>query len=93
MSTKLIECTLGVKYGQCTQTALCQAAPCITSMGISKNAIGLESEGHWAVFTRSHWSSAVWCWEYVSVQSGYQQMLVITGGETSFLTDYSLLLD
>ena len=39
MSTKLIECTLGVKYRQVHADALYQAAPCITSMGISKNAM------------------------------------------------------
>ena len=92
MSTKLIECTLGVKYRQVHADGSVSGGPMYYLDGYFKERnwprIGRTLGGIYAL------ALVIGCFGVGNMfqsNQAYQQMLVITGGETSFLADYSLL--
>lgn len=92
MSTKLIECTLGVKYRQVHADGSVSGGPMYYLDGYFKERnwprIGRTLGGIYAL------ALVIGCFGIGNMfqsNQAYQQMLVITGGETSFLADYSLL--
>ena len=92
MSTKLIECTLGVKYRQVHADGSVSGGPMYYLDGYFKERnwprIGRTFGGIYAL------ALVVGCFGVGNMfqsNQAYQQMLVITGGETSVLADYSLL--
>lgn len=92
MSTKLIECTLGVKYRQVHADGSVSGGPMYYLDGYFKERnwprIGRTLGGIYAL------ALVIGCFGVGNMfqsNQAYQQMLVITGGETSVLADYSLL--
>ena len=92
MSTKLIECTLGVKYRQLHADGSVSGGPMYYLDGYFKERnwprIGRTLGGIYSL------ALVIGCFGVGNMfqsNQAYQQMLVITGGETSFLADYSLL--
>ena len=91
MSTKLIECTLGVKYRRVHPDGTVSGGPMYY-------LDAYFTERHWPKVGRSlgmlyALALVVGCFGVGNMfqsNQAYQQMLVITGGETSFLVDYSL---
>ena len=92
MSTKLIECTLGVKYRQVHEDGSVSGGPMYYLDAYFRERdwprIGKTLGGIYAL------ALVIGCFGIGNMfqsNQAYQQMLVITGGETSFLADYSLL--
>lgn len=92
MSTKLIECTLGVKYRQVHADGSVSGGPMYYLDAYFRERdwprIGRTLGGIYAL------ALVIGCFGIGNMfqsNQAYQQMLVITGGETSFLADYSLL--
>ena len=92
MSTKLIECTLGVKYRQVHADGSVSGGPMYYLDGYFQERnwprVGRTLGGIYAL------ALVIGCFGVGNMfqsNQAYQQMLVITGGETSFLADYSLL--
>ena len=92
MSTKLIECTLGVKYRQVLEDGSVSGGPMYYLDAYFRERdwprIGKTLGGIYAL------ALVIGCFGIGNMfqsNQAYQQMLVITGGETSFLADYSLL--
>lgn len=92
MSTKLIECTLGVKYRQVHEDGSVSGGPMYYLDAYFRERdwprIGKTLGGIYAL------ALVIGCFGIGNMfqsNQAYQQMLVITGGEASFLADYSLL--
>ncbi len=92
MSTKLIECTLGVKYRQVHEDGSVSGGPMYYLDAYFRERdwprIGRTLGGIYAL------ALVIGCFGVGNMfqsNQAYQQMLVITGGESSFLADYSLL--
>ena len=92
MSTKLIEGTLGVKYRQVHEDGSVSGGPMYYLDAYFRERdwprIGKTLGGIYAL------ALVIGCFGIGNMfqsNQAYQQMLVITGGETSFLADYSLL--
>ncbi len=92
MSTKLIECTLGVKYRQVHEDGSVSGGPMYYLDAYFRERdwprIGRTLGGIYAL------ALVIGCFGVGNLfqsNQAYQQMLVITGGESSFLADYSLL--
>ena len=92
MSTKLIECTLGVKYRQVHEDGSVSGGPMYYLDAYFRDRdwprIGKTLGGIYAL------ALVIGCFGIGNMfqsNQAYQQMLVITGGEASFLADYSLL--
>ena len=92
MSTKLIECTLGVKYRQVHADGSVSGGPMYYLDGYFQERnwprVGRTLGGIYAL------ALVIGCFGVGNMfqsNQAYQQMLGITGGETSFLADYSLL--
>ena len=92
MSTKLIECTLGVKYRQVHEDGSVSGGPMYYIDAYFRERdwprIGRTLGGIYAL------ALVIGCFGVGNMfqsNQAYQQMLVITGGESSFLADYSLL--
>ncbi len=92
MSTKLIKCTLGVKYRQVHEDGSVSGGPMYYLDAYFRERdwprIGRTLGGIYAL------ALVIGCFGVGNMfqsNQAYQQMLVITGGESSFLADYSLL--
>lgn len=92
MSTKLIECTLGVKYRQVHEDGSVSGGPMYYLDAYFRERdwprIGKTLGGIYAL------ALVIGCFGIGNMfqsNQAYQQMLVITGGDASFLADYSLL--
>ncbi len=92
MSTKLFECTLGVKYRQVHEDGSVSGGPMYYLDAYFRERdwprIGRTLGGIYAL------ALVIGCFGVGNMfqsNQAYQQMLVITGGESSFLADYSLL--
>ena len=92
MSTKLIECTLGVKYRRVHEDGTVSGGPMYyLDAYFSERSWPRAGRVLGSIYALALVVGCFGVGNMFQSNQAYQQMLVITGGQSSFLADYSLL--